>query len=151
MASPDQIAANRRNARRSTGPRTAAGKRKARANALSHGIIANLDADPAVSATATRIAAALAGPDARPGVRALVAPIAEAQADILRIRSARAALINLAQASLPATDQSVAAAIAQSLPKLVLLERYERSVMKRRHQAMRELRKYFTFDRNKIA
>src|SRR5215470_5418244 len=112
MASPDQIAANRRNARRSTGPRTAAGKRKARANALSHGIVASLDADPAVSARATRIAAALVGPDARPGVRALVAPIAEAQADILRIRSTRAALINLAEASLPATDQSVATAIA---------------------------------------
>jgi hypothetical protein len=140
MTSAKAIAANRRNARRCTGPRTAAGKRKAAGNALRHGVLAS---DPTMSAAAARIAAALAGPHASPDLRALVAPIAEAQADILRIRGARAALINVAEASVPGDDEGVAAAIAQSLPKLALLDRYERSAMRRRHLGMRELRKSF--------
>jgi hypothetical protein len=144
MTSEKVIAANRRNARHSTGPRTAAGKRTARRNALRHGVIASAHTDLALSAVAARIGTALAGPDASPLLRALVAPVAEAQADILRIRNARAALIDQAAASLPAGDEGVAAAIAQSLPKLVLLDRYERSAMRRRHRAMRELRKSFT-------
>lgn len=40
MTSPAQIAANRRNARQSTGPRTANGKAKSRLNALRHGLTA---------------------------------------------------------------------------------------------------------------
>jgi hypothetical protein len=40
MTSERQIAANRRNALRSTGPRTLAGKAKIRANAVKHGLAA---------------------------------------------------------------------------------------------------------------
>ena len=40
MASDKQIAANRRNAQKSTGPKTLAGKRKCRRNALRHGLTA---------------------------------------------------------------------------------------------------------------
>jgi hypothetical protein len=40
MTSPAQAAANRRNAQASTGPRTAAGKARAAANALKHGLTA---------------------------------------------------------------------------------------------------------------
>lgn len=40
MTSPAQIAANRRNARKSTGPRTVNGKVKSRMNALRHGLTA---------------------------------------------------------------------------------------------------------------
>lgn len=40
MASRRQIAANRRNARKSTGPRTSAGKLRSRSNALKHGLTA---------------------------------------------------------------------------------------------------------------
>ena len=38
MASDRQIAANRRNARKSTGPRSGAGKKRARRNAYRHGL-----------------------------------------------------------------------------------------------------------------
>ncbi len=51
MATPAQIAANRRNALRSTGPRTLEGKLAASRNALRHGLSSNaallLDEDPA--------------------------------------------------------------------------------------------------------
>jgi len=143
MATPDQIAANRRNARGSTGPRTAAGKRKAAGNSLRHGVITGLYADLPLSAAVGRIAAALAGPNASPGLRALVLPIAEAQVDLLRIRSARATLIDLAAATAPGAPGE-SHAIVESLPRLVLLDRYERSAMRRRHRALRELRKSFT-------
>jgi hypothetical protein len=46
MATQAQITANRRNARRSTGPRTAAGKRFVGRNALKHGLRSTRDAVP---------------------------------------------------------------------------------------------------------
>ena len=46
MATPAQIEANRRNARKSTGPKTAAGKAASSRNALTHGMTASIaDAD----------------------------------------------------------------------------------------------------------
>jgi hypothetical protein len=144
MASPDQIAANRRNARGSTGPRTAAGKCTAAGNSLRHGVRASLDADPVIGGAVARIVAALAGPDASPRLLALIRPVAEAQADMLRVRNARTKVIDLAEASLAAHAEREPAAIAQSLPTLVQLDRYERSAMRRRHRALRELRKSFT-------
>jgi hypothetical protein len=143
MTSEKVIAANRRNARGSTGPRTAAGKRKVAENALRHGVRASLHADPAMDAEVARLAAALAGPGASPHLRALVTPVAEAQVDVLRVRNARAKLIDLAAAS-SAGAQGETGAIVDSLPNLVQLDRYERSAMRRRHRAMRELRKSFT-------
>jgi hypothetical protein len=144
MATPDQIAANRRNARGSTGPRTAAGKRTAAANnALRHSVIASIGSDPAMSAAVVQMTAALAGGNASPLLRALVTPIAEAQVDLLRIRNARAKLIDLAAiAAAGAPGQTDG--IVESLPRLVLLDRYERSAMRRRHRGLRELRKSFT-------
>jgi hypothetical protein len=47
MATAAQIAANRRNARRSTGPRTVAGKRASSRNTLRHGLTARRHAIPA--------------------------------------------------------------------------------------------------------
>src|SRR5215207_2430552 len=42
MASPAQMAANRRNAQRSTGPRTEEGKKAVRHNAVTHGMTAQV-------------------------------------------------------------------------------------------------------------
>jgi hypothetical protein len=46
MASEKQIAANRANAEKSTGPRTAAGKLKSSRNAFRHGLSRLLLSDP---------------------------------------------------------------------------------------------------------
>ncbi|UVO27595.1 hypothetical protein [Bradyrhizobium arachidis] len=43
MATEKQIAANRKNAARSTGPRTISGKARSRMNALRHGLAATLE------------------------------------------------------------------------------------------------------------
>jgi len=56
MATEKQIAANRANAKRSTGPKTAAGKLKSSRNAYRHGLSGPLLSDPATSAKVDRIA-----------------------------------------------------------------------------------------------
>jgi hypothetical protein len=142
MATADQIAANRRNARRSTGPRTAAGKRKAAVNSLTHGVTVSLHADPAAGAVARRIASFLAGSDASAARLARVMPVAEAEAELLRIRNARAALINLASARLPEDSDRETDAVVQSLTTLVRLDRYERRAMARRTRALCHLRNF---------
>jgi hypothetical protein len=140
MAPANRIAANRRNARHSTGPRTAVGKSKVAANSLKHGLRASLHADPVMGAVVARIASILAGPGASQARRALVMPIAEAQAELQRIRSARIALINLAADKLPADQHRETQAIEQSLTTLTRLDRYERRAMARRSRALCALR-----------
>lgn len=49
MASEKQIAANRRNAARSTGPRTSAGKTRSRINAMRHGLSRGFAGTPETS------------------------------------------------------------------------------------------------------
>jgi hypothetical protein len=142
MTSAKAIAANRRNARRSTGPRTGAGKRNAAANSLKHGIRASLTADPATGPVVARIASMLAGAGASPARRALVMPIAEAQAELQRIRSARLMLIELAAAALSADEYREAEAIGQSLTTLARLDRYERRATARRSRALCDFRNF---------
>jgi len=47
MASERQIAANRRNAKKSTGPRSKAGREASRRNARRHGLAVAIETDPA--------------------------------------------------------------------------------------------------------
>jgi hypothetical protein len=49
MASEKQIAANRRNAQKSRGPRSVAGKARASRNAIRHGLAANFWKDPSAT------------------------------------------------------------------------------------------------------
>jgi len=73
MATERQIAANRRNARRSTGPRSAAGRKRSSRNSLRHGLAAG------VATTAERLN----------HVEQLARKIAGANADVVRLGNAR--------------------------------------------------------------
>jgi hypothetical protein len=92
MASERQIAANRRNASKSTGPRTEAGKKRASQNALRHGMASQglraLEANQI-----ERLAREIAGDAQDPIVRELARRAAAAIFDIDRGRQASAALI----------------------------------------------------------
>jgi hypothetical protein len=66
MTSERQIAANRRNSRKSSGPRTAAGKANASRNALRHGLAAIPHIRPDLSPEIERFAKALCGDDNDP-------------------------------------------------------------------------------------
>src|SRR5258708_2641114 len=92
-------AANRANARRSTGPRTAAGKARVARNARRHGLNAPVAGDPAfagdIEALARRICGLGEPTDAEasdPVLRLtlhLARRIAEAQVDLMRVRRVR--------------------------------------------------------------
>jgi hypothetical protein len=61
MATEKQIAANRANAKKNTGPKTAAGRAKSGRNAYRHGLSCQLQFDPVTSAKADAIAWTLIG------------------------------------------------------------------------------------------
>src|SRR5262245_3631677 len=98
MTTGARTAANRRNAKRSTGPRSGAGKRRASRNAVRHGLAASLAFDPALAAEVERLAAALhATKD--PLVHSYAVQVAEAELILLRVRHMRIAVIERIAAS----------------------------------------------------
>ena len=97
MASAAQLAANRANARRSTGPRSRRGKARSSINALRHGLSVSVYADPGLSEEVERFARRIAGRHST--LLHLTRPIAEAQVDLRRVRQIRSQLITQAVAS----------------------------------------------------
>ena len=61
MASERQIAANRRNARKSTGPRSAAGKKRASRNAYRHGLTLSVASTKASAKQLDKLVRRIAG------------------------------------------------------------------------------------------
>ena len=89
MTSAARIEANKRNARRSTGPKTHAGKVRSARNALLHGFSLPIARDPILSAKAEAWAQAIAGEGSSSERLEAARCIAEAQIDLLRVRAAR--------------------------------------------------------------
>ena len=96
MASERQIAANRRNARSSTGPRSQVGKKRTNRNAFRHGLtIPNADPDVAVKIDELTLQFVGAFQNDRVSME-LARTAAEAEFDRKRIRRTRLALIERA-------------------------------------------------------
>ena len=133
MTSEAKIAANRRNAQRSTGPRTAPAKARVRRNALRHGLAALVVGDQAVATEVGRVAAAICGPEQEPLDREQSLIVAEAQVTLKRVRSARAQIM---EQMLLALDPH-APDTASGCDPLLRLERYERRALSRRKRAVR--------------
>jgi hypothetical protein len=87
MATAKQIEANRRNAKRSTGPRTASGKSKSSRNALRHGLSLPLTIDGSTMAEIDELARLLAHGEID-NTTATV-EVAAAQVDLQRIQRIR--------------------------------------------------------------
>jgi hypothetical protein len=142
MTSEAKIAANRRNAQRSTGPRTALAKARVRRNALRHGLAALVVGDPTVATEVDRVAAALGGPGAGAVDRDQALIVAEAQVTLKQIRRARAQIMELGPptrnpnawdtASMPPVERC-----GLYVDQLLRLERYERRALARRKRAVR--------------
>ena len=130
MASDKQIAANRANARKSTGPRTAAGKLKSSQNAFRHGLSAPLRLDPAASARVESLAHAIAGEDPNPDQVKVAAEFAQAQLELERIRMTREEFMGSLDVDQPELE---------TLQKIAALDRYERYAFTKRRRAIRAL------------
>jgi hypothetical protein len=147
MTSEAKIAANRRNAQRSAGPRTAPAKARVRRNALRHGLAAVVVNDPAVATEVGRVAAALCDPGAAPSDRERALIVAEAQVTLKRIRRVRAEIMEQmspAPPTRPPDAQDTAPMLqvegnARHLDQLLRIERYERRALSRRKRAVRLL------------
>jgi hypothetical protein len=151
MASQAQRAANRRNAVRSTGPRTAAGKLKVSKNAVRHGLASIGSRPPAIVNELNEMATLISAPHEKdPIIRSLAQTIAEAQAQRDFVRKHRAALLDdvLALAEWRARDAASymrpaarGAAFARSVlalsERLLALERYAERAHRRKMKAIR--------------
>jgi hypothetical protein len=95
MTSLKQQAANRANAQRNTGPRTAAGKSRSRHNAFRHGLAVPTAALPELAATAAALAQSIVGPGSpAPEVHEAASRVAEPTIDLRRVRTARLVLLD---------------------------------------------------------
>ena len=148
MTSPAKIAANRRNARRGTGPRSAGGKARARRNAFRHGLSIPASLDHAATDRIDNLVDALTRDFSRQLEFELATRAAEAQVEIERVRQAKLALVNRAYARLRhehgrllSTDERAALAFAGKAEVLMACERYERRAISRRNRAPRTLAK----------
>jgi hypothetical protein len=139
MATPAQIAANRRNALKSTGPRTASGKAASSLNALRHGLRARAAVVPGENPAdlqrfRAELVAALAPRDGREEWLAEAA--AEAAWRLRRVWRAEAALFN--RHGRP--DSAC-------LRELRVLDRYEAAANRRFHRAVEMLEQGRTLER----
>jgi hypothetical protein len=94
MASERQIAANRLNARKSTGPLSRAGKRRASRNAYRHGLASSRKPDAATARKLDQLARQIVGDSNSEIILELARSAAEAEFDLARVRLAGVALIN---------------------------------------------------------
>ena len=125
MATERQIAANSANARRSTGPKTLAGKMSSSRNAYRHGLSCPLPLDPE---KVDAIALALAGDSVYEQRLVAASEVARAQLELMSIRSVRAEMIASAKDDLLASD-------TLKLRRLAALDRYERYARTKRRRA----------------
>jgi hypothetical protein len=98
MASERQIGANRRNARKSTGPRSGAGKKRASRNACRHGLTLSITSTAASAKQLDNLVRKIAGDTEDAIILERARAVAQAELDLARVRQAKVALIERASA-----------------------------------------------------
>lgn len=158
MASERQIAANRRNAQKSTVPKTGPGKKRSSKNAYRHGLslpVCRVASQEQLEYLSRQFAG---GADTR--IIMLAERAADAQIDLVRVRKANAAMLeralmqtqgaNLHQPELRKSsrpllgsneeeDQRFVNAVGHILPELMKIHRYEKRAAGRRDRAIHEI------------
>jgi hypothetical protein len=149
MASERQIAANRRNARNSTGPKTEAGKKRASRNALRHGLASQ--GSPAhftegVERQARQVAREIAGDLKDSIVLEFARMAAAAEFDLAQVRQVPAVLMIFGSPEAapghvgPSGEPEQSAdALRQVVSELHSIYRYERRAASRRDSAIRKI------------
>jgi len=134
MASEKQIAANRMNAQKSSGPRSAAGKARARRNAIRHGLAVNFAKDPLAANAIEAMTKLLLQRGQSEQVARLVAAAEYSTNAVNAVRSKTAERLR------DATEEGLSGSpFKAALAKLRLLERYERKAVLLKKRALRYL------------
>lgn len=134
MTSQRKIAANRSNSLRSSGPRTAEGKRKASGNSRRHGWAALARRLPAASPVIEQLAKTLCGDaqDAAMLAQARIVATNELMRSAMQLQKIRRIETLLAEVDEPA-------ALELASPEIDRFERYEARAWTRQRRAMRKL------------
>jgi hypothetical protein len=135
-SSDRKIAANRENAKKSTGPQSESGQRRSRRNARRHGLAIDVGSDPSFRADIEMLAKVISSAWEGHDVEELGREGAAAEIDLLRIRKIRAALFNTLFEGKQEIGLNEHTALNKSLSKL---ERYERRAFSRRNRALRAI------------
>jgi hypothetical protein len=144
MTTARQVAANRANARNSTGPRTPQGKARASRNARRHCLSIPVLADSGLSQDVEDLGRKIVGEHSNAGLLEPAWRFAEAQIDIDRIRDARLQVFSGGMAD-PDHESECAATgkratrfnLSDQVRQLARLARYERRALSRRKFATR--------------
>lgn len=123
MTSSAKVAANRRNAQRSTGPRSPEGRTRTRYNALKHGLATPIWVDPSLAERAKGVAEALAAGSHDGAVQETAQRAAEATIEALRVRTARTQLMSRAFAAREPTPNPIDFVPDRLLGKVLLSRR----------------------------
>jgi hypothetical protein len=145
MASQRQIEANRRNAQRSTGPKTRRGKQRSSRNAVKHGLNISIVRDPGATAEIERLAARICPSGGEDDSFHRAHKIAEKQAELRRVRRIRGELIEKLvvdllnpQLGVPQQQANALEDVAVMLAKLSCLDRYQRRALSSQASAIRD-------------
>jgi hypothetical protein len=135
VPSERKTAANRSNAKKSTGPRSDAGRKASRRNALRHGLAIDIRTDPAYRDDIEQLAKLMSHARGRQNVCDNARHAAEATLDLGRIRKVRAFLFE----TIYLPDRGALDCLVELNDKLAKLQRYERRAFSRRNRALRAI------------
>jgi hypothetical protein len=143
MVSALKIAANRRNAQKSTGPRSVAGKARTRRNAYRHGLAIPVTRDVLNADLVAKVASQLIGKSASPAEQEYALLAAECQVDAMRAQQTKVELLNRAGGRYVAVgdtfDQVMAVGFASELEALAVLTGYEERARSKRQRMLQAL------------
>lgn len=143
MPSQRKIQANRLNSLKSSGPRTAAGRRVAARNSLKHGLASISYDQPAAIACIECLIEVYCGAQIDPGVRRQARAVAEGELVLRAVRQRQLDVLEhrLAGGAPPTVkgpNVNEHEAMQDAAPELKRLERYERRAWSRLKRAMRD-------------
>jgi hypothetical protein len=133
MTSERKIAANRENAKKSTGPRSEVGRAVSRYNARRHGLATGVGSDPAYRDDIEELARLLSRAGAKEKVGEFAREAAEAHLELMRIRRFRVRFYERMRSLGDPSKES----LRELGKQLAMLQRYERRALSRRKRAMR--------------
>lgn len=132
MTSERKATSNRKNAQKSTGPRSERGRLQSRRNALRHGLAVAIGSDPSFSKDIDDLTSTLGRGGRGPIFKEFARQAAEAHIDSLRIRKFKAARFSTVLGNPKAKIEDY----CELIEVLTQFERYERRAFSRRKRAL---------------